>query len=56
MANATLSPRQLATLLAALEDAQRIIAAMRSQLIDVMAARRRPEPQRASPRRRVKSS
>lgn len=42
MANATLSPRQLASLLARLDDAQRNINDMRDQLIQAMAARRRP--------------
>jgi hypothetical protein len=54
MANATLSPRQLATLLACLDDAQRLMAAMRGHIIGAMAARRRPETKRATPRRREK--
>jgi hypothetical protein len=55
MANASLSPKQLATMLAFLDDAQRIVSAMRGQLIGAMAARRRPDTKRAStPRRRDK--
>jgi hypothetical protein len=42
MANATLSPKELAGLLARLDDAQRVVEAMRDQLIRAMAARRRP--------------
>jgi hypothetical protein len=42
MANATLSPKELAGLLAQLDDAQRVVEAMRDQLIRAMAARRRP--------------
>jgi hypothetical protein len=50
MANATLSPKQLADLLARLEDAQRMMDAVRNQLILAMAARRKP-PSNARPRR-----
>ena len=41
-------------MLACLDDAQRIMAAMRGQLIGVMAARRKPDPKRATPKRREK--
>jgi hypothetical protein len=41
-------------MLACLDDAQRIMAAMRGQLIGVMAERRRPESKRAAPKRRDK--
>jgi len=54
MANASLSPKQLATMLAFLDDAQRIVAAMRGQLIGAMAERRRPETKRVAPKRRTK--
>lgn len=40
MAKASLSPKQLATLLTWLDEAQRLILAMRDELIDAMAARR----------------
>jgi hypothetical protein len=50
MANATLSPKELANLLARLDDAQRMMNDVRSQLIRAMAARRRP-PMNALPRR-----
>jgi hypothetical protein len=40
MANATLSPKELADLLARLDDAQRLMNAVRNQLITAMAARR----------------
>jgi hypothetical protein len=42
MANATLSPKELADLLARLDDAQRMMDAVRDQLIRAMAARRTP--------------
>jgi hypothetical protein len=42
MADATLSPKGLADLLARLDEAQRTVEAMREQLIRAMAARRRP--------------
>jgi hypothetical protein len=42
MANATLSPKELAGLLARLDDAQRMMNAVRDQLIRAMAARRKP--------------
>jgi hypothetical protein len=42
MANATLSPKELADLLARLEDAQRMMDAVRNQLIQAMAARHKP--------------
>jgi hypothetical protein len=42
MANATLSPKELANLLARLDDAQRMMDDVRNQLIRAMAARRRP--------------
>jgi hypothetical protein len=42
MANATLSPKELANLLARLDDAQRMMNDVRNQLIRAMAARRRP--------------
>jgi hypothetical protein len=48
MANATLSPRELADLLARLDEAQRIVEAVRAQLIQAMAARRRPPPRRTA--------
>jgi hypothetical protein len=54
MANATLSPKQLATLLAFLDETQRMVLAMRAQLIDAMAARRRTKTRRVTPRRREK--
>jgi len=41
MANATLSPKELANLLARLDDAQKMMDAVRNQLIRAMAARRR---------------
>ena len=41
MADATLSPKQLATLLARLDEAQRAVNAMRDDLITAMAERRR---------------
>jgi len=44
MANATLSPKQLAAVLASLDDAQRNVTAVRDQLIQAMAARRRASP------------
>jgi hypothetical protein len=50
MANATLSPKELAELLARLDDAQRMMDAVRNQLIRAMAARRTP-PLIARPRR-----
>jgi tetrahydromethanopterin S-methyltransferase subunit G len=50
MPNATLSPRELAALLARLDEAQRTVEAIRAQLIQAMAARRRP-PARRTPRR-----
>jgi hypothetical protein len=50
MANATLSPKELADLLARLEDAQRMMDAVRNQLIRAMAARHKP-PLTARPRR-----
>jgi len=50
MANATLSPKELADLLARLEDAQRMMDAVRNQLIRAMAARHKP-PSNARPRR-----
>jgi hypothetical protein len=40
MANATLSPKQLAALLSMLDDAQRRISSIRQELIQAMAARR----------------
>jgi hypothetical protein len=55
MANATLSPKELADLLARLDDAQRMMDAVRDQLIRAMAARSRPpeaRPRRTSPRTR----
>ena len=52
MANATLSPKELADLLARLDDAQRMMDAVRNQLIRAMAARRKP-PSNARPRREV---
>jgi len=58
MANATLSPKDLAHLLARLDDAQRMMDDVRNQLIRAMAARRRPppgldvRPRRPAPRRR----
>jgi hypothetical protein len=42
MANATLSPKELSDLLARLDDAQRMMNAVRDQLIRAMAARRKP--------------
>jgi hypothetical protein len=54
MANATLSPKQLSTLLASLDEAQRIVLSMRDQLIGVMAARRRPAVKRTLTRRRLR--
>ena len=50
MANATLSPKELADLLARLDDAQRMMDAVRDQLIRAMAARHKP-PLNARPRR-----
>jgi len=50
MANATLSPKELADLLARLDDAQRMMDAVRNQLIRAMAARHKP-PSNARPRR-----
>jgi hypothetical protein len=50
MANATLSPKELADLLARLDDAQRMMDAVRDQLIRAMAARHKP-PSNARPRR-----
>jgi hypothetical protein len=50
MANATLSPKELADLLARLDDAQRMMDAVRNQLIQAMAARRTPRPQIRTPR------
>lgn len=44
MANASLSPKQLAALLSMLDDAQRRIRAARDELINAMAARRRAPP------------
>jgi hypothetical protein len=41
MANATLSPKELANLLARLDDAQKMMDDVRNQLIRAMAARRR---------------
>jgi len=56
MANATLSPKELANLLARLDDAQRMMDDVRNQLIRAMAARRRPPMdarlRRPAPRRR----
>ncbi len=56
MANATLSPKELANLLARLDDAQRMMDDVRNQLIRAMAARRRPpmdaRPGRPVPRQR----
>jgi hypothetical protein len=56
MANATLSPKELANLLARLDDAQRMMNDVRSQLIRAMAARRRtpvePRLRRTVPRAR----
>jgi hypothetical protein len=46
MANATLSPKELAHLLARLDQAQRTVQAIRQQLIEAMAARRRPRTRR----------
>ena len=40
MANATLSPKELANLLARLDDAQKMMNDVRNQLIKAMAARR----------------
>jgi hypothetical protein len=40
MANATLSPKELANLLARLDDAQKMMDDVRNQLIRAMAARR----------------
>jgi len=54
MANATLSPKELADLLARLDDAQRMMSAVRNQLIKAMAARRTPpkaQPRRTAPRK-----
>jgi hypothetical protein len=49
MANASLSPRQLAVLLARLDEAQRSVMDVRAQLIQAMAARRRAgEPPRVA--------
>jgi hypothetical protein len=42
MANATLSPKELAGLLERLDDAERMMKAVRDQLIRAMAARRKP--------------
>jgi hypothetical protein len=50
MANATLSPKELANLLARLDDAQKMMDDVRNQLIRAMAARRR-SPIDARPRR-----
>jgi hypothetical protein len=50
MANATLSPKELADLLARLDDAQKMMDAVRNQLIRAMAARRKP-PAVVRPRR-----
>jgi hypothetical protein len=44
MANATLSPKQLAALLSMLDDAERRLGAIRDELIQAMAARRRSRP------------
>ena len=56
MATATLSPKELANLLARLDDAQRMMDDVRNQLIRAMAARRRPPMdarlRRPAPRRR----
>jgi hypothetical protein len=52
MANATLSPKQLAALLAQLDNAQRLMDAVREQLIQAMAARRR-SPTQSEIRRRA---
>jgi len=56
MANATLSPKELADLLARLDNAQRMMNGVRDQLIKAMAARHRPpangRPRRAAPRTR----
>jgi hypothetical protein len=52
MANATLSPKELADLLARLDDAQRMMDAVRNQLIQAMAARHKP-PSNARRRREV---
>jgi hypothetical protein len=52
MANATLSPKELAHLLARLDDAQRMMDAVRNQLIRAMAARHKP-PSNARLRREV---
>jgi len=54
MANATLSPKELANLLARLDDAQKMMDAVRNQLIRAMAARRRSpvdKPLRRTPPR-----
>jgi hypothetical protein len=53
MASATLSPKQLATLLTSLDDAQHRITAVRDELIRAMAARRRPPPARRARRARI---
>jgi hypothetical protein len=47
MANATLSPKQLAALLSMLDDAQRRIASVREEVILAMASRRRTRPSSA---------
>jgi hypothetical protein len=44
MADATLSPRELANLLSRLDDAQRMMDAVREQVIRAMAARRKGTP------------
>jgi hypothetical protein len=54
MANATLSPKELADLLARLDDAQRMMNAVRDQLIRAMAARRNPPPKTRSSRTRAR--
>jgi len=53
MASAILSPKQLATLLTSLDDAQHRITVVRDELIRAMAARRRPPPARRGRRARV---
>jgi hypothetical protein len=56
MANATLTPKELANLLARLDDAQKMMDDVRNQLIRAMAARRRvpidARPRRTAPRPR----
>ncbi|MBI2186213.1 MAG: hypothetical protein HYU37_03695 [Acidobacteria bacterium] len=49
MANATLSPKQLAALLSMLDDAQHRLASVRAELIQAMAARRRAPPRPRRP-------